>query len=232
MAKRYNYNTEKNTWKKAYQTQTIMFGENKVTLEEVKIIILAAMKKIVRNKPHMWDELYSDCLSKIPKVAIASKKLKKDKKNNINAYIYISVKNELLKSLIKNHPIRRGPEKDITKKETDYIYLSYLEGSKEKEDEQFDAAHVFEQLRTNSSGVVSLTEKREKDKAAAFAKAMMVTLLNEREQFVIQQRYLKTEQVSLQKIGNELGICREWVRQIEEKALNKLRAAMKQENFS
>jgi RNA polymerase primary sigma factor len=51
--------------------------------------------------------------------------------------------------------------------------------------------------------------------------------LNEREQFIIEQRFgfnSEEEPKTLQQIGEELGITRERVRQIEQGALNKMRA--------
>lgn len=60
----------------------------------------------------------------------------------------------------------------------------------------------------------------------------MVTKLTEREQFIIRKRYYSYgKKTALQEIGNELGLTRERVRQIENEALNKLRSGFKKEGF-
>jgi RNA polymerase sigma-32 factor len=52
--------------------------------------------------------------------------------------------------------------------------------------------------------------------------------LNERETHVIRQRRLCEETVTLERLGDELGISKERVRQIEHQALGKLRRALEQ----
>ncbi|KCZ92193.1 RNA polymerase factor sigma-32 [Hyphomonas johnsonii] len=52
--------------------------------------------------------------------------------------------------------------------------------------------------------------------------------LNERETHIIRQRRLCEETVTLERLGDELGISKERVRQIEHQALGKLRRALEQ----
>jgi RNA polymerase sigma-32 factor len=50
--------------------------------------------------------------------------------------------------------------------------------------------------------------------------------LDEREREIIQRRYLAEEPVTLQQIGDDFGVSRERVRQLESRALKKLRGAV------
>ncbi len=50
--------------------------------------------------------------------------------------------------------------------------------------------------------------------------------LNERERTIISERRLKDESVTLEELGKELGISKERVRQIEHRAIEKLRASL------
>lgn len=51
--------------------------------------------------------------------------------------------------------------------------------------------------------------------------------LSEREQFIVQKRFLTENPVTLEELGNEFGISRERVRQIETKAFEKMRVLIK-----
>ncbi len=55
--------------------------------------------------------------------------------------------------------------------------------------------------------------------------------LNEREMIVIKKRYLNEEKATLLEIGKELGISRERARQIEKKALKKMKSYMLKNNM-
>jgi RNA polymerase sigma-32 factor len=50
--------------------------------------------------------------------------------------------------------------------------------------------------------------------------------LTPREQTIIRQRRLAEEAVTLEELGRELGVSKERVRQLEQRALNKLRVSM------
>jgi len=55
-------------------------------------------------------------------------------------------------------------------------------------------------------------------------------ILNERERRIIKQRRLTEEGATLESLGNELGISKERVRQIENRAMEKLRSALVRDN--
>ena len=50
-----------------------------------------------------------------------------------------------------------------------------------------------------------------------------ISTLNEREKFVIWNRYLADETMTLEEIGEKYGISKERVRQIESRALEKIK---------
>ncbi len=56
--------------------------------------------------------------------------------------------------------------------------------------------------------------------------AQALTVLNEREKRIIASRRLADESATLEALGDELGISKERVRQIENRALEKLRKAL------
>ena len=53
-----------------------------------------------------------------------------------------------------------------------------------------------------------------------------MTVLNDRELHIVQTRRLSEDGVTLEALGSSLGISKERVRQIESRALEKLRAAL------
>lgn len=55
--------------------------------------------------------------------------------------------------------------------------------------------------------------------------------LPERERYIIENRYLSENPVTLQEIGEKLGLSRERVRQLEQRALNKVKATLKKYGF-
>jgi RNA polymerase sigma-32 factor len=55
-------------------------------------------------------------------------------------------------------------------------------------------------------------------------------VLNERELHIIRERRLNDDAVTLEMLGDKLGISKERVRQIESRALEKLRAALLSQN--
>jgi RNA polymerase sigma-32 factor len=57
-----------------------------------------------------------------------------------------------------------------------------------------------------------------------------LAVLNERELMIVKERRLQEEGATLESLGESLGISKERVRQIENRALEKLRAALLKEN--
>ena len=55
--------------------------------------------------------------------------------------------------------------------------------------------------------------------------------LNERERYVLARRFLEENRVTLEEIGDQLGVTKERVRQIEHKAFQKLRSFMSDQAF-
>ena len=53
--------------------------------------------------------------------------------------------------------------------------------------------------------------------------------LTDREQTIIKERHLQYDTVTLEALGNELGISKERVRQLEQRAMEKLKGAIKKQ---
>ena len=70
-------------------------------------------------------------------------------------------------------------------------------------------------------------EKRDGERRAEWINKALEAL-NEREMMIIRQRRLADESVTLETLGQQLGISKERVRQIEHQALNKLRKVLVQ----
>lgn len=71
----------------------------------------------------------------------------------------------------------------------------------------------------------NVEEKIAKKQEAAYKNAILqqcLAKLNEREQFIVKNRLLKEEPMTLSEVGEKFGISRERVRQIEEAAFKKL----------
>jgi len=58
-----------------------------------------------------------------------------------------------------------------------------------------------------------------------------ISILDEREKMIIRERYLEEEKKALESIGKKLGISRERARQIEQRALKKMRVYMLKKNI-
>jgi RNA polymerase sigma-32 factor len=80
--------------------------------------------------------------------------------------------------------------------------------------------------RINQEELYAQEEEKRVQKEKVF-KAMK--RLNEKEVHVVKSRILADEPLSLQEIGNHLGLSRERVRQIESEALSKLKKELKQD---
>ncbi|MBI5682739.1 MAG: RNA polymerase factor sigma-32 [Deltaproteobacteria bacterium] len=94
-----------------------------------------------------------------------------------------------------------------------------------------DAITHIDMLRDNSPNqeevLLALEEGRINKEQTEYAMAV----LNEKERFVIENRIMSDIPLTLQEIGDKLGITRERVRQIEEFALKKLRKKLQQKSL-
>jgi RNA polymerase sigma factor (sigma-70 family) len=95
----------------------------------------------------------------------------------------------------------------------------------------FDEITVSEHLKTRSAGVEAI------EKARSSLEQVIAENLTEREQHIIRYHFgltgsvVKKEFKTLKQIGDELGISKERVRQIELVALGKLRQTLSPEEF-
>ena len=77
----------------------------------------------------------------------------------------------------------------------------------------------------NPDPEAEVMSSRDTDKRSQWLTDAM-TALTEREQLIIRERRLREDAVTLEKLGERLGISKERVRQVEHQALNKLRKAL------
>ena len=77
----------------------------------------------------------------------------------------------------------------------------------------------------NPDPEAEVMSSRDTDKRSEWL-ADAMTALTDREQLIIRERRLREDSVTLEKLGERLGISKERVRQIEHQALNKLRKAL------
>ena len=77
----------------------------------------------------------------------------------------------------------------------------------------------------NPDPEATVMDQRDTDKRKAWLGDAMATL-TDREQLIIRERRLREDSVTLEKLGERLGISKERVRQIEHQALGKLRKAL------
>ncbi len=77
----------------------------------------------------------------------------------------------------------------------------------------------------NPNPEAEVMSSRDTDKRSQWLSDAMGAL-TEREQLIIRERRLREDSVTLEKLGERLGISKERVRQVEHQALNKLRKAL------
>jgi len=82
-------------------------------------------------------------------------------------------------------------------------------------------------LRSNTPDQESVLAEEEERTVGAELISDAMGALNERERQIIQERRLSEDPRTLEELGNEYGISRERVRQIENRAFEKLQQAVK-----
>jgi RNA polymerase sigma-32 factor len=82
--------------------------------------------------------------------------------------------------------------------------------------------------RTPARTATPEEETYAKESRALAAKAVhgALRVLNARERLIIEERLMADEPITLQELGDRLGVSKERVRQLEERALSKLRGAL------
>lgn len=152
-------------------------------------------------------------------------------------YTLPKIKKDLM---LKNQDIENTKEEiakmlDVTPLEIDEMELRLsardfsLESTKGDGDEE---RTLLEKIPDINPNYIDLLEKEDE---ARYKKAVVsdaLKKLTEKERFVIENRILKEEPLTLQEVGEKLGITRERVRQIESSALAKLKKLINRSEFN
>jgi len=102
-----------------------------------------------------------------------------------------------------------------------------LESGKDPDEE---SRSPLEKIPDTSSNIIDLIEEQDEANFKRYVVRQAIEKLSEKERFVIENRILKDEPLTLQEVGEKLGITRERVRQIESAALKKLKKYIRLEN--
>lgn len=89
-----------------------------------------------------------------------------------------------------------------------------------------EAMSTGERLTHPSPSPEQETERRELVEQTGKAVSVAVTHLDAREQLIVKERFMQEEPPTLQELGNRLGVSKERVRQLEERARQKLRGEL------
>lgn len=143
-------------------------------------------------------------------------------------YTLPKVKKELM---LKNQDMEQTKEEiakmlDVTPLEIDEMELRLSSRDFSLEYAGLDGEEKRTLLEKIPDTRPDFTELLEEEDEARHQKELISNALNklsEKEKFVIENRILKDEPLTLQAVGEQLGITRERVRQIEESALKKLK---------
>ncbi len=94
--------------------------------------------------------------------------------------------------------------------------------------EDGDGAEFQDGLMDESPSPEALTADREESRYRMGLLERAMEQLNERERHIISERRLSDDPMTLEELGRIYGISRERIRQLEERAFNKIRAAMQE----
>lgn len=89
-----------------------------------------------------------------------------------------------------------------------------------------DGNDLMSKLEDNSLNPEEITEKIHDDKSKSNWLNNAITMLSDREKIIISARRLKDKSLTLEELGKKLKISKERVRQIETKALSKLKKSI------
>ncbi len=150
-------------------------------------------------------------------------------------YTLPKIKKDLM---LKNQDLEQTKEEiarvlDVSPLEIDEMELRLsardfsLESGRDNDEE---SRSPLEKIADTGSNIIDLIEEEDEANYKRYVVRQAMEKLNEKEKFVIENRILRDEPLTLQEVGEKLGITRERVRQIETTALIKLKKYIKLED--
>ncbi|MBL8609964.1 MAG: sigma-70 family RNA polymerase sigma factor [Myxococcales bacterium] len=181
----------------------------------------------------------------------AAKKFDPDKDTRLATYAAYWIRAEIREYVVRAfRVVRLGTTKAErkalrafrTSKDADTAELSRVSGLSEERVERLlpilsghevsldagpgDAGRISDRIATGGPSPEDEVSRREESSQAEVAVAQALVTLSDRERFIVEKRMMTDDPPTLQELGEQLGVSKERVRQLEERAKDKLRSRL------